>query len=42
MYHKLGMYAFLKAVLSVISVYIVTELEKKNARTILADQYFFS
>jgi len=37
MYHKIGMYASVKAVLSIISAYIVTKIEKKNIHTILAD-----
>ncbi|MHA1671354.1 MAG: heparan-alpha-glucosaminide N-acetyltransferase domain-containing protein [Promethearchaeota archaeon] len=37
MYHKVGMYTSVKAILSVISAYIVTTLEKRKIRTILAD-----
>ena len=37
MYYKLGIYASVKSVLSIISAYIVTKLEKNSVRTILAD-----
>ncbi|MHA1190930.1 MAG: heparan-alpha-glucosaminide N-acetyltransferase domain-containing protein [Promethearchaeota archaeon] len=37
MYHKLGMYASLKAAISILSAFIVIKLEKRNVRAILTE-----